>query len=455
MSTTYHIQTDKGDYDIEVDEGQQGDDQQAAATDRSFMDQAKIAARMIPIAAELSPMGKIAKNVIEKPQDQLPLVGMAIGTALAPGLGTAAGAGLGQIGARMVDIYKGDKAGTPFQESLGPMAQTAMAGLPEVGGVKAAVQKTAQGLAARGVGIKGALLKRIGLDKARQVGQTMLDEGVVKGTSLGTEATLDRAKDVAETSGKAIGEGLTALDEAGVKSFNPRVLARKVYDQIRPGRLGGAYNAQELAAREVRDTILAHRAGGGPITFDSAQQLKETLQEMGQFHTMTDKMKAKMYRQASGIVKGALEDSVGAAAGKEVLIEGGPSVVGTDMLPKGDKVVGELQNIAPDVLEKYKQAKKVYGAAETATEGLTNRLNAEASSGPSLRGTLIAAGAASQGHLTPALEALGLWETGARYGARAGASTLNFLNSNAIAENVRRAITSEFISRIRMKGNDQ
>lgn len=428
-------------------------EEQGPPQDLGFMDQAKIMAKMIPAAAELTPMGKVAKNIADNPQDQLPLVGAGIGTAIAPGLGTAAGAGLGQIGARMVDIYKGDKAGTPFEESLGPMAQTAVAGLPEVGGVKAAAQKTAQGFAARGIGIKGALLKRLGLNKAREVGQTMMDEGVIKGTSLGTEATLNRAKDVAATSGKVVGEGMAALDDAGLESVNPRKLAKKVYDELRPTRLGGAYNNDELVAREVRDTILAHKNDGN--TFGSAQDLKEKLQEIGDFNHMSDKLRAKMYRKASGIVRQALEDSVGATAGKEVVIEGGPSVVGTDLLPKGDKVVGEIHNIAPDVLERYKQAKKVYGAAETATTGLTNRLNAEASSGPSLRGTLIAAAAASQGHLTPALEALGVWEAGTRYGARAGASTINFLNNSAIAENVRRAVMSEFISRIRMKGGNE
>lgn len=454
---TFHIETEGGkSYDVEVDDTAQPEPQ-GPPPEVTMAQKARIGGMMAQEAFKLTPMGRFASDPVKNTMENLPLIGAVGGSMVAPGAGTAAGAGLGQIGKRMYGISQGapgpEETNFAPGEMIMPMVQTALAGVPEVGGVKAAVQKTAQGLAAIGLGIKGALLKRVGLDKAREVGQTMMDEGVIKGTSLGTEATKLRAEDAAASSGKAIGEGLSSLDEAGVRSFNPRVLARKVYEKLRPGRLGGAYNEQELAAREVRDTVLAHREGGKPITFDSAQELKETLQKQGKFHSLNAPMKAQMYREASGVIKQAMEDAVGRAAGKEVVMEGGPPM-GTEMLPKGDKVIGTVGNIAPDVLENYQKAKKVYGAAETSIEGLTGKLNAEASSGPSLRGTIIAAGAASQGHLTPALEALGAWEVGSRYGARAGAASMNFLNNSVIAENVRRAVTSHFISRIRMKGQD-
>lgn len=461
MSTTYRIETDKGTYDVEVDDAPQAD-QTSAPPEVSMAQQARLTGMMAQEAFRMTPMGKFAEHPVKNTMENLPMIGAvgggAVGSAVpfvGTGLGASAGAGLGQIGKRMYDISQGAQGPSEPnfspKEALMPMAQTAIAGFPEVGGVKAAVQKTAQGLAAKGVGLKGSILKRIGLDKARQVGQTMMDEGVIKPLS-GTEATLGRAKDVAAKSGEAIGEGLAAFDEAGVKSFNARKLALKVYKDIRPEYSGGAYNSLHDSSREVANTILAHSEGSGKITFDSAQTLKETLGEMGNFKNVNPSPKEKMYRKAFHSVKTAIEGAMENAAGTEVVTEGGPSIVGTDLLPKDDKVVGEVSTISPDVLQRYQHGKKVYGAAETATEGLTGRLNAEASSGPSLRGTIIAAGAASQGHLTPALEALGLWEVGSRYGARAGASSLNFVNNNAIAENVRRAVMSHFISRIRMKG---
>lgn len=426
------------------------DEQQPSGPPPAMMD---VLPRMIPEAYRMTPMGASSTDIVENPEHQLPLAGMAVGSMFGPA-GMAAGAGLGQIGSRMVDIYKGDTSRSPGMESFGPMAQATVAGFPEVGGVKTAIQGAAQGLARRGLGIKGAMLKRMGLEKAEEVGQTMLEKGVIKATSPGTGATLERAQDLAETSGKAIGEGLSSLDEVGVKSIDSRKVARQVYDQLKPGRVGGAYNNEELVAREIRDTIMAHAKDGQ--TFASAQELKETLQELGSFHNMSDRLRAKMYRKASGIVRQALDESVGAAAGKQVVIEGGPSISGTDLLPRGEKVVGEVSTIAPDVLEKYKESKRIYGAAESAIEGLKGRLTSEASNATvSLRGSIIAMGAASQGHITPALEALGAWEIGSRYGARTGAATLNFLNSNAIAENVRRAVAAEFISRFRMKGDNQ
>lgn len=451
MSTTYRIETDKGSYEVEVDDSAQADaSAPAPAQEMSFGQKAAMAGAVGKEVWSHTPMAK-AWDIASNP----PVAGSIVGGLVAGPPGMAAGAGLGQIGKRMYDISKGAPAqvgGIAPKEAILPMAQAAIAGLPEVGGVKTAVQKTAQELAARGVGIKGALLKRLGMDKARQVGQTMLDEGVVKGTSLGTEATLGRASDLGESSGQALEQGIKGLDDAGAKGPNPAVLAKKVYRELKPEYSGGDYTEVENAARKIHNTIMAHARKSNAGTFSNTQDLKEMLQELGNFDTATPKWKAKMYRQASGMVRQAMEDSVGKVAGTNVIAEPmGPA--GTDLLPQGERIIGQETQIAPDVLEKYKKAKQVYGAAETATEGLTNRLTSEASSGPSLRGMIIAGGALQSGNVTPALEALGLWEATSRYGARGGASALNFMNNNAISQNVRQAVMSEFISRIRMKGD--
>lgn len=440
MSTKYHIETDKGTYEVEVDDAPP-QESVSAPQQMPFDTKMQMAGEAAKQAWNLTPMAH--------PVDNLPMAGAMVGSAIAPGPGTAAGAGAGQIVKRMIEVGQGSPSGTPAQESVMPMVQATVAGLPEVGGVKTAIQNTAQNLAAKGVGLKGAILKRIGLDKAREVGQTMLDQGVIKPFS-GTEATLDRAKDVSAAAGKEIRGGLKAMDDAGVPSMDPRAIAKKAYDQLRPGRLGGAYNNQENIAREIRSTILAHAKDGK--TFASAQELKETLQDLGKFHNMSDQLKSRMYRQASGIVRQAIEDSMDAASGSQIVTDATIPSSTTDILPQGEKVIGQIETVSPDTLSRYQKAKKLYGASETAIEGLTTRANQEASSGPSLRGMVIAAGAASQGHVTPALEALGAWEVGSRYGSRTAASTLNFLNNSAVSENVRRAVMSEFISRITQKG---
>lgn len=434
------------------------------------LSKAEAMVRMVPAAFQMTPQGKLANYVADNPTETFPLVGAAVLSPLGPG-GMAAGAGLGQVAKRMVDIKTGRQAApamddpnatlfpsspmTMFKESLAPMAQTAMQGLPEVEGVKKGVQAAAQGLARRGLGIKGALLKRIGIDKAEEVGQTMLDKGVIKPFSS-TRMTLKRAEGLAETEGEKLGQGLMALDDAGVPSIEPQKLADHVYQNIRPKYSGGAYDAQEKVAQEVRDTILAHAQDGKPITFESAQALKKTLKDMGEFNHLTDKNKAIMYRKASSTIRQAIEDTVGDAAGKTVVSPGGPSLMGTDMLPQGEKVVGEVGQIPTDVLERYNESKKIYGHAETAVEGLSGKVTSEASREPlSVKGTIIAAMALKSGNITPALEALGAYEVGTRYGARAGAATINLLNNNAIAENVRRAIVSEFITRISTKENSR
>lgn len=85
----------------------------------------------------------IAKNLtVQKMAPYLGSAGAVLGTMVAPGLGTAAGAGLGQIGARMADLAYGNAqpsdAQNPAKEALMPMAQTALGGIDIPGAGKGA-----------------------------------------------------------------------------------------------------------------------------------------------------------------------------------------------------------------------------------------------------------------------------------------------------------------------------
>lgn len=363
------------------------------------------------------PVGYVAKEMLNltpmaNPARNLPVLGAMVGSAVAPGIGTSVGAGLGQIGARMADIASGSPVQSPVQEAAGPMLQAGMSGLPEVGGVKNAIQNTAQNLGRRSLGISKGMIKRMkgGVPEANKAAQTMLDEGVIKPFS-GSKATLGRAEQVASRSGQEVGN---ALAGSGDHALDTNKVAQEVIDQLAPEFKGGAYAGQEATASEIIDTIGAH--GNGPIDFDSAQKLKNMLKQMAGNNWNTDKIKASMYQRAYGIVSNAMEKAVQ---------EANPLGVGS-----------------------YLKNKQIYGASQKAITGLEDKVAGEASNSLlSLRGAAIGAGALATGKLTPALEALGVWEGARRVGAGTGAALLNSLNGPT-SDAVRRAAMATFIDKV-------
>jgi hypothetical protein len=447
-------------------------DAQTSQPSPSLMDQVGSAAKNLLVSVPQ----KIGSTLIhpESMSGQLPLAGAVIGSAIAPGVGTAAGAGLGQIGSRMTDLAFGRAAPAdamnPGRESIAPMAQTAAAGLPEVGGVKDFVQGAAQSLGRRALGITKGMLKRTpgGIDTANQAAQEMLDQGVIRAGSS-TKTMLGRAKDVAQQSGSVIGDTLKAV---GGSPVNTQDVANSVLKQLTPEFSGGAYESQNKVAGEIFDTIMAH--GDGPIDMQSAQKLKDTLSQQAGNNWTTDKMKAKMYQRAYGIVSDALENGIEAAApkvseatlpvvqpglktgdphalfaykdnfgpgGAERSIynvfgdQNNPSIqkVGWgSSVPKeaidsaGIPITGRQPNakvppVSKDLLERYLSSKKTYGAAQRAIEGLTDKSNAEASNSLlSLRGAAVGAGALASGNIAHTLEALGGWEAARRVGTGTG-----------------------------------
>lgn len=386
-----------------------------------------------------TPMGIVNNALIDDPAQVLPIAGAVAGSALGP-LGTAAGAGAGQIAKRMVDIGTGRvepaDAMNPGREAIAPMAQTALGGLPEVGGVKDAIQGAAKTFGRRALGFTKPMMKRVnfGVDEANDVAQTMLDKDVIKFGS-GTKATLERARDLRQEAGESIGKGLSALDSVGAKSFDPKVIADKVYADLKPSYSGGAYENAERIAQEIKDTIMAH--GKGPTSFKSAQDLKEILQKLGKFNNSTDGLRAEMYRKASSSVRQALEDSVDAAAhGKELAIPG---------QPQGPK-------ISPDILDRYMASKKLYGQSETAIGALEDRQAGEASNNLiSLRGAAAGASAMATGNPAHALEALGVWEALRRRGESSAATALNYLNNSG--STARQAAMSAFVNKVASHGS--
>lgn len=367
----------------------------------------------------------------------------------------------------------------------------------------AMVEGAAQSLGRRSLGFTKGMLGRMkgGIPEANQVAQTMLDQGVIQPFS-GARATLGRAEELAASSGKGVGQ---ALATTGQNALDTNQVSQSVIDQLAPKFQGGAYDAQEKIANEIVDTIGAH--GSGPIDFESAQALKNKLKDLAGANWNTDNVKAKMYQRAYGIVSDALENSVAASDVSLPIVQPGAKTgdphgifsYNSDLNPErqmrsmytlnGDPEHPLMKKLAEgssnfkttqtmdwfkernipitgreprsvqwepldpipmsSASENYLQNKKLYGASQQAIKGLTDKANAEASNSlVSLRGAAIGAGALATGHVTPALEALGVWEGARRVGAGTGSAMLNYINRAPLAQGARRAALAAFIDKV-------
>lgn len=199
--------------------------------------------------------------------------------------------------------------------------------------------------------------------------------------SASTESMMQRAEILSEHAGKKIGGILKQLDEFGVRSANLDDLVNKVVTDLDPGKTKGAYKATKHAIKEVIDTINEHVDEideAGNLTFGSAQQLKGALKDEANFNKISNAKKAHIFRRAYGIVREAIDTSVGNAE----------KVLG----PKGT-----------GILKEYMDSKGIYGKAEEALGALTNKLGTELGNNIiGLRETIVAAGELAKGNIVRA-----------------------------------------------------
>jgi hypothetical protein len=269
----------------------------------------------------------------------------------------------------------------------------------------ATAQDVAQNMGRRALGVNKGMIKKMpgGIDTANQKVQTLLDQTNVIGGLRGASGNLDAAENALDNSGRVIG---TILKRSGQNAFNTQDIANKVIDELAPAYPAiGAYGKQDSLANEIVDTIMAH--GNGPIDFQSAQDLKNTLQGEAGANWQNAPLRAAAYQKAYGIVGDAMENGI-QQAGKSGAID--PSLFGL-----------------------YKQHKNIYGAAKMAVNGLRDKAAGEAANNIlSLPGVAIGAGAMAHGNIPAAFEAVGGVELAKRYGAGAVSNVMNYLSKAGI-----------------------
>ena|SRR5436190_2919105 len=252
---TYHIETDKGTFEVETDEPSQ--------TSQSFRDVLKQSAQKL-----ISPLAAIGQKLQPKNLTSLlPAAGMMAGTAMAPGLGTGIGAGLGSIAQKMADLAYGTAKpvepttsvmGIPMapKEAIWPAVNAATAGLPATQEGQAVGNKISQMVQSAKPGLKKSLQQveqMLSGKSAAKVGRLINDPSAYLPISFGGGMTKEAASN----------QYANALEETGLKKpdFGPfkqghkdaEDVAQSIYDKW---KAGGDISAQEaFSAKRATDKL--------------------------------------------------------------------------------------------------------------------------------------------------------------------------------------------------------
>lgn len=261
--------------ELENKNAQAQQSQQAPPAGQSLPDAAKAAFQQVtaPIAATAKALQP--KNLT----GLLPVGGAIAGTALAPGAGTAAGAGLGSIAQRMADMAYGK--GPPLQpttnvggipvspkEAIWPMANAAMAGIPETQEGQKVGQAVSDAYQSAKPGVTKAL-RQVGQmftgKSAAKVGRIINDPTAILPESLGGAKSV---QDASNAYGKALEN--TVVEHPG-EQYVTRGLEKKDFGPFKKGH-------QE--AEEAAQTIYDKWKAGEPVTAQEAYNAKRATDKL-------------------------------------------------------------------------------------------------------------------------------------------------------------------------------
>lgn len=274
------------------------------------------------------------------------MLGGAIGTKTAANALTGAGYGaLSGLGSSQADLTKGQGG-----QLLKDVAENAAIGAP-VGGIVGKIagslspESLEEGAAKRAVsamgGTKGQAKALANAPAAEEGGNRLIEQGQnllskneytpqpIVTPFAGHEAMLERANDLAEKSGKHIGDLLGELDsqyaadpDIRSKFVNPSDIADKVEELqsqfMKNGEVVPLYKGEYYKLQDALDTI--NKFGNTPIDFAEANQLKQLISKSA--YNDKGQLEDQLMGQVRGIVNDSIEDAadkVSSASGNQDL----------------------------------------------------------------------------------------------------------------------------------------
>ena len=242
----------------------------------------------------LSP-ASIAPNLTpENLSPYLPVAGAVAGGMFGPAV-AAIGAGGGQILSRMADVGYGrvpaSDAMDPKTEAIGPMVQSAAAGIPDVSGVLSAGKRTLGEAVVRGFAKTGQTLSG--------VKQDVLEQAHRQGVKTYLAPSVSKAQ---ENFGKALGpEGQAAMKTPLDDVFDPalgnaRSLAKEAAEKMAKGETLTATEA--LKARQATDRIISATSQKDKMARNALFDIRKKFDEVMTSQSGSLKKASTDYRKA-------------------------------------------------------------------------------------------------------------------------------------------------------------
>lgn len=264
----------------------------------------------------------------------------------------------------------------------------------------------AENRGAAALGWTKAARSKFGNDAARQAGRVGLDESIVTPLAS-TESKLEGMRGLHQSSGQAIGDTMTNLDEAGHPGLSPVDTAAELKAQLGP--MGEQYKSNRITSDlgKQYDNMMADIAdkGESPMTFADSQRYKKALGDVA-YPKGSASEGTEQLQRGYGIVNDQLDKAV----------------------DRGAAATGDA-----DLLAKLKKARSNYQASDRSIKTLNNMDASE--QGNKLFGLTDHVVAAAAHNPLEIAAKLGLKSTAERYGNNVlatGADKLSALPKDAI-----------------------
>lgn len=277
------------------------------------------------------------------------------------------------LGNSEADLTKGDVGGAVRDTTIGGTIGAAMKPVGWAVGKAASglknmidpawLEELAQSRAAKALGYSKGMLKKPGaIPRSREVGQEMLDNGVIKWNSS-AEDMASGASDLVENKGKEIGDFLRGRTPS-FETADMVAALNKVRPMNSEGQWlrGGQYDKINKLIDEAIDTARAH---GDMIPFEEANKLKGMLQNVVNWQS------TNVEQETGRKIAGAARESI------DTTLENRAKSVADPHMTFRDEYSSPQE--AMERVEEFFANKKTYGAAQEAQDALANRVSSDAS----------------------------------------------------------------------------
>ncbi len=295
-------------------------------------------------------------------------IGGSLATMLIPGVNVAKGASIGKAALQGAGVGGVAGLGASDEEIASMKALKDIASGAALGGVfggagqaigkaigaqsadeiASGLKSRAEEQAARSLGAERGTIKKLGMDKIRDIGRFAIDEGIVTPLSS-TDDLVNKNAQAMQRAGSKMSDIYGAIDEAGASTFNPKVAAKRMSDELGDFWRDPINKGESNQFDNIIESIL--NRGPNDLPIKEAQLLKEKIGKVANWkNNIAPTDKERMAREAYGLISGYLDETVDTSS----------DIMGS-----------------PKFTDQLKEARKIYSAGKGSEELLANKVARE------------------------------------------------------------------------------